>query len=57
MRNARMHIDATARKPRTVMTAMAQCGNPEPDESDCTEPELADEEAALELAAADDMDA
>lgn len=35
------------------MTAIAQCGNPESDESDWTEPELVDEEVLLALAAAD----
>lgn len=38
MKNARTHVVAIARKPRTTMTAMAQCGKPELLVPDCTPP-------------------
>jgi hypothetical protein len=59
MRNMRIHVAARARKPRIVMTAIAQCGNDEPPKPDCTFPgplegwALADEASAEAAEAAD----
>jgi hypothetical protein len=58
IRKARMQDAAIARKPSTTITAMAQCGNPEPEEGDCTSPPWEDEEdAVLRVALADAADA
>lgn len=52
MTNARITPASSARKPRTTMTAMAQCGNDEPP-PDCTLPAVGDDVAPLPLAWAD----
>jgi hypothetical protein len=58
IRKARMQHAAIARKPSTTITAMAQRGNPEPEEGDCTLPPWEDEEdAELRVALADAADA
>lgn len=36
MKKMSMHVVAMARKPRTTITAIAQCGKPEPEAPDCT---------------------
>ena len=38
MKNAKMQDEAMAAKPRTTMTAIAQCGKPESSSPDCTFP-------------------
>lgn len=58
MRKARIHSEAIARKPRTVITAIAQCGKPEFDASDWTDPEEeVDEGLGTWVKAADDEEA
>jgi hypothetical protein len=59
IKKARIQDATIARKPRTTITAIAQCGNPEPEEADCT---LPDEEVGAVLmvvreASAEDDDA
>jgi len=44
IRKARMQTDAMARNPRTVITAIAQCGKPGPAPSGWTDPEAADDD-------------
>jgi hypothetical protein len=57
MKKARIHDATIARNPSTTITAIAQCGNPAPEDADCTWPCEEDAGVFVDVREAEDADA